>query len=258
MSQQIRIMTYNVHSCIGMDGKTSTERVAEVIYRSGADVVALQEVDTGLVRTGLSDQAREIAAILNMHFHFHPSLYREEGAYGNALLSRFPLRLRQGGALPAPPGSRRFEKRGVLWAEVSFPERPVQVIATHFGLVRPERILQVLTLLGPEWLGHPECSSPVVVCGDFNSMPRSQVYRRMVDRFQDVQHSLAGWRPKKTWPSRYPVIRIDHMFISPDFTVEEIAVPLDLLTRKASDHLPLIASVNLRESGPGDKEELHR
>ena len=248
MSQQIRIMTYNVHSCIGMDGKTSTERIAEVIFRSGADIVALQEVDNGLARTGLVVQALEIASNLNMHFHFHPSLYKEAGAYGNALLSRFPLRLRQGGALPTPRGLRRFEKRGALWAEVSFPERTVQVVTTHFGLIRLERLLQVLTLLGPEWLSHPECRAPVIVCGDFNALPRSQVYRRIVGRFHDVQHSLAEWRPKNTWPSRYPLMRIDHMFISPDFTVEGVEVPQDKLTRKASDHLPLIAAVNLRES----------
>jgi len=60
MSRQIRIMTYNIHSCIGMDGKASTQRIAEVIFRSGVDIVALQEVDTGLARTGLIDQAREI------------------------------------------------------------------------------------------------------------------------------------------------------------------------------------------------------
>ncbi len=114
MSQKIRIMTYNVHSCIGTDRKTSTERIAEVIFHSGADIVALQEVDNGLARTGLVDQAREIAGTLEMHFHFHPSLHLEEGAYGNALLSRFPLRLVRGGALPTPRGLRRFERRGAL------------------------------------------------------------------------------------------------------------------------------------------------
>ena len=255
MSQQIRIMTYNVHSCIGMDGKASTERIAEVIFRTGADLVALQEVDAGLARTGLVDQAREIASTLNMHFHFHPSLYKEEGAYGNALLSRFPMCLRQGGALPTPRGLRRFEKRGALWAEVSFPKRTVQVVTTHFGLIRLERLLQVLTLLGPEWLGHPECLPPVIVCGDFNALPRSQVYRRIAGRLHDVQRSLTGWRPKNTWPSRYPLLRIDHMFITPDFTVKGIEVLQDKLTRKASDHLPLIAAVNLCESG---EKELRR
>lgn len=245
MSNYFRIMTYNAHSCIGMDSRVSTERIAEVIVRSGADIVALQEMDIGLPRTGFVDQAREIAGLLSMHFHFHPSLHLEEGAYGNALLSRFPLRLVRGGALPAPQGLRRFERRGVLWAEVHFPNGPVQVITTHFGLIRLERLLQVLTILGPEWLGDPKCRPPVILCGDFNALPRSQVYRRIVGRFHDVQQSVAGWSPKNTWPSMYPVARIDHMFVTPDIGVKKVAVIRDALTRTASDHLPLMASVRL-------------
>jgi endonuclease/exonuclease/phosphatase family metal-dependent hydrolase len=249
MSRQIRIMTYNIHSCIGMDGKASTQRIAEVIFRSGVDIVALQEVDTGLARTGLVDQAREITGILNMHYHFHPSLFLEEGAYGNAILSLFPLRLVRGGPLPTPSGPRQLEKRGVLWVEAAFPTGTVQVITTHFGLVRQERRLQVTSLLGAEWLGSPKCRPPVIVCGDFNALPFSQVYRRFAGRFHDIQRSLAGWRPKNTWPTRYPLMRIDHMFITPDITVEGITVPLDTLSRMASDHLPLIATVRLSESG---------
>lgn len=252
MSRQIRIMTYNIHSCIGMDGTASTQRIAEVIFRSGVDIVALQEVDTGLARTGLADQAREITGILNMHYHFHPSLFLEEGAYGNAILSVFPLRLVRGGALPTPSGPRRLEKRGVLWVEAAVPAGTVQLITTHFGLVRQERHLQVAALLGAEWLGNPECRPPVIICGDFNALPLSRVYRRIAGRFHDVQRSLAGWRPKNTWPSRYPLMRIDHMFITPDISVEGITVPLDELSRMASDHLPLTATVRL--SGTGDKE----
>ncbi len=190
MSQQIRIMTYNVHSCIGTDGKTSPERIAEVIGRCGAEIAALQEVDIGLKRTGAVDQVRKIAGILDMHFHFHPSRFLEEGAYGNALVSRFPLRLVRGGALPTPRGLRRFEKRGALWAELLLPTGPVQMVTTHFGLVRWERLLQVLALLGPDWLEHPQCRSPIILCGDFNASPRSQVYRRIVGQFHDVHQSL--------------------------------------------------------------------
>jgi len=252
MSRQIRIMTYNIHSCIGMDGKASMQRIAEVILRAGVDIVALQEVDTGLSRTGLVDQAREITGILNMNYHFHPSLFLEEGAYGNAILSLFPLRLVRGGALPTTAGPRRLEKRGVLWVEAAFPTGKVQLITTHFGLDRRERHLQVTALLGAEWLGHPECRPPVIICGDLNALPRSRVYRRITGLFHDVQRSLAGWLPKNTWPSRYPLMRIDHMFISPDITVEGITVPLDKLSRMASDHLPLVATVRI--PGTGDKE----
>lgn len=249
MSKHIRVMTYNVHSCIGTDRKYSTERIAEIIYRSGADIVALQEVDSGLARTGMTDQALELARFLNMHFHFHPSLFREEGAYGNALLSRFPLRLVRAGALPIPRGLRRFERRGAIWAEVTLPELVLQVVSTHFGLIRLERLQQLLTLMGGDWLGSALCRPPIILCGDFNASPRSQVYRRIVGGFHDVQQSLPGWSPRNTWPSRYPFVRIDHIFITPDIKVTEAEVISDQLTRRASDHLPLMATLHLGGCG---------
>jgi len=236
-------MTYNIHSCIGADGRSSSQRIADVILRAGADIVALQEVDRGLRRTGLADQAREIAGNLGMYFCFHPSLFREEGAYGIAILSRFPLYRVQSGELPALPERKRREPRGALWVQVHFPAAVVQVINTHFGLHRLERNLQLMELLGPLWLDQSTCTPPCIVCGDFNASPRSLVYRRLTKRLIDVQGHAAGWRPRKTWPSKYPIARIDHIFVSPDCTVEQVSVVRDELTCQASDHLPLVASV---------------
>ena len=84
--KSLRIMTYNVHSCIGMDGKTSPERIARVIARYKPDIVALQELDVKKVRTGTIDQAHLIAKLLQMEFHFHPAIHIEEERYGDAIL----------------------------------------------------------------------------------------------------------------------------------------------------------------------------
>jgi endonuclease/exonuclease/phosphatase family metal-dependent hydrolase len=238
-------MTYNVHSCIGTDGFAFTERVAAVIARSRADVIALQEVDTGLARTGLVDQGEELADILEMEFHFHPSLHLKGGRYGNAILSRYPIRLMRGGPLPTPWGVRSLERRGVLWVEILAEEKPVQILNTHFGLLGSERLIQAEVLLGTEWLRHPQCRPPVVLCGDFNTSSRSKVFRRMVQILNDVQAEIKGWRPRKTWPGRYPIVRLDHLFVSRDISVQGVEVPNDELTRTASDHLPLIADLSL-------------
>ena len=238
-------MTCNVHSCIGLDGQISPLRIAQVIERCNPDVVALQELDSGLSRTSLVDQAHLIARTLEMSYHFHASIRVEEGGYGNAILSRSPLRLIKAGALPAEPVKPFFERRGAVWVEIALDGSPVQILATHFGLDRRERALQAAALTGPQWLGHPDCRPPVILCGDFNALPRSPVYRRLTRQLHDAQRALGGTRPRGTWPVQLPLLRIDHLFLSHDLRVLSISVPRPPQTRLASDHLPLVATLEL-------------
>lgn len=238
-------MTYNVHSSIGMDGKISPQRIAKIIDRCNPDIVALQELDAGLIRSDMLDQAHLIALTLDMTYHFHSSIQIEEGEYGNAILSRYPIRLIKAGAIPAQPFNIFFERRGAIWAEIEVFGRKIQVVATHFGLNRQERLAQAEAILGPEWLRHPECQGPIILCGDFNALPGSPVYRRITARLKDTQRSLKGKRPQGTWPVRFPLLRIDHLFITPDVKVHKIVVPKNPLTRVASDHLPLVVTLEL-------------
>ena len=90
----------------------------------------------------------------------------------------------------------------------------VQLINTHLGLDRRERLVQVEALLGPEWLGHPSCRDPAIVLGDFNAVPRSRAYERLAARLQDAQRSHTAQRPRPTFPARFPFLRIDHVFVS--------------------------------------------
>ena len=245
MARTVSVMTYNVHSGIGVDGKLSPLRVARVIERCNPDVVALQELDSGLTRTEMVDQAHLIALTLEMSYHFHASIRVEEGGYGNAILSRRPLRLIKAGALPSEPVQPFFERRGAVWVEIDLEGQKLQVIASHFGLDRKERNLQAEAITGPEWLGHPDCRTPVVLCGDFNALPRSPAYRRLSRLLRDAQKGLKGTRPRGTWPVQLPLMRIDHLFISPDLKVRGVSVPRDPLTRLASDHLPLLVTLEL-------------
>jgi endonuclease/exonuclease/phosphatase family metal-dependent hydrolase len=245
MSKTFSVMTYNVHSCIGTDGQISPLRIAEVIDRCNPDIVALQELDAGLVRTEMIDQAHLIAQTLEMSFHFHSSIQVKEGGYGNAVLSRSPVRLVKAGALPTEPLKASFERRGAVWTEVELPGCNIQVLATHFGLNRKERIRQAEAITGPEWLGHPECLSPAILCGDFNTLPGTQPYRLINRHLHDVQRNLKGERPKGTWPVQLPFMRIDHLFITPDLKVRNVSIPRTALTRLASDHLPLIVMLEL-------------
>lgn len=242
----LRVMTYNVHSCVGSDGKFSTYRIADVIARYEPDIVALQELDSGLARTNHAHQAEEIAGHLDMDFHFHPSLEIRNGRYGNAVLSRYPLRLVQAGALPSPWWFRPFERRGALWAAVKIHDREIQIINTHFGHHWRERILQAEALLGVEWAAHSSCAPPLILCGDLNTLPVSSVYRRFRRFLSDAQLSITGKKPGRTYPSRCPIARIDHIFSSREVAVLDTDVPRTALTRAASDHLPLIADLEIR------------
>lgn len=241
----LRVMTYNVHSCVGMDGQVSPERIARLIARHAPDVVALQELDVSRLRTGGIDQAHQIAQLLEMDFHFHPTLRLEEELYGDAILTHLPMRLVKAGGLPGLRDRPDLEPRGALWVAIDLGGVEVQIVNTHLGLRARERLAQTDALLGPEWLGHPDCRPPVVLCGDFNALPSSRVCRKVRGQLRDAQQELHGHRPKSTWFGRYPSARIDHVFVDPVTRVVDVSVPRSELARVASDHLPVIAELEL-------------
>lgn len=241
----LRIMTYNVHSCIGMDGKLSPERIARVIARHEPDIVALQELDVGRPRTDRVDQANLIARHLEMAYHFHPTIHLEEERYGNAILSRLPMRLVKAGPLPGRGHWPRREPRGAIWVGIAVGDIELQVVNTHLGLRRRERLAQAGALLGADWLGHPDCRGPTILLGDLNAGPASPVLHRLTANLKDAQRSLPGRSPAKTWFGPYPTARIDHVLTSPGIVVQNIQVPRTGLTRLASDHLPLVVDLDL-------------
>jgi len=239
----LRIMTYNVHRCVGVDGRADPRRIAEVIAACQPDMVALQELDVGRLRTGGIDQAHAIAQLLGMSFHFHPALQVEEELYGDAILTALPMRLVKAGPLP---GSLGFEPRGALWAAVEANGTEIQIINTHLGLPAYERMAQAKTLLGQNWLGQPDCRDPVILLGDFNARRASVVYRMFTARLRDAQLVLHK-RARRTFPARMPMLRIDHIFCSRSIDVLGVEVPRSQLVRTASDHLPLVMDFRIVE-----------
>ena len=241
-----RLLTYNLHGCRGTDRHVSPLRVAEVIAATGADVVALQEVDFNRERSGREDQAKVIASQLSMDFHFHPAWQLAEEQLGDAVLSRLPMRLMHASALPSQSRWKR-ERRGALWVRVDNNGRPVHVVNTHLGLNRRDRLAQTEALFGPEWLGHAQCGPPLVLCGDFNALPGSRVHRQVLQHLRDVHTGLRVRRRRRTFPTRYPVASLDHVFLSAEFEVRQVEVVRTPLTRVASDHYPLLVELSLPE-----------
>jgi endonuclease/exonuclease/phosphatase family metal-dependent hydrolase len=242
----LRVMTYNVHSCVGIDGKLSPHRIARVIARYQPDVVALQEVDIGRLRTGQVDQAQAIARSLQMHYHFHPTIRVEEESYGDCILSSLPMRLKKTGMLPVPAGRDSLEPRGALWVTIELDGKEIQFVNTHLGLSARERLLQLRAILGGDWLGGQDGLGPVVFCGDFNASPQSRVWRLCSQRFRDVQMEASERSPRRTWFGHYPIARIDHIFVSSQIQVVRVQVGDDYLARVASDHRPLFAELRVK------------
>lgn len=243
MTSTLRLMTYNVHRCVGLDRRHSPERIADVIAGYAPDIVALQELEVGHRRTDRVHQPERLAEILGMDFHYHPARRRGDAQFGNALFSRLPMDAVRSAPLPGYVG---MQARAALWASVTVAGLKVQVINTHLGLFHLERVRQARALCGEEWLGHPACSPhPRIICGDFNATPISGAYRLFGSGLRDAQR-LGDRRARRTWPSFLPVVRYDHIFVCPRIDVHQTQVPSSPLTTLASDHLPVIMDFQVR------------
>ncbi len=240
-----RIVTYNVHRCVGNDRRLDVARVAAVLAELNPDIVALQELDVGRARTGYVDQAHEIAQRLEMTAHFHAAMQVAEERYGDAILTCFPERVVKKGPLPGHPRIASLEPRGALWVEVEIGGRPVQVINTHLGLVPREQQVQAAHLAGPAWLGHADCAWPAILLGDFNATGTSVVYRTLAAKLTPARRIARRRSASFTFPSPLPVLKIDHHFVSPGVTVQNVYAHVTPLARVASDHLPLVMDFEL-------------
>ena len=241
-----RILTYNVHRWLGTDRKISPTRIAEVIAACEADIVALQEVRAGRTRAGEIDQAAAVADKLGMDLHFQPTIRILGEQYGIAVLTKHPAYLVKSDRLPTQSTKPSFEKRSALWVCTEIDGHKVNVINAHLSLRSGERRAQASALVGPDWMGHPECADPAILLGDFNAPPYSRSYRMIANRLRDAQLSNSHGEPQPTFHTRAPVLRLDHVFVTRSVEVMNAAPVRTTLTRVASDHFPLLAELRVR------------
>ena len=197
----VRILTYNVHRCLGADRRIDVARVAQVIAAEAPDIVALQEVDVGRARTGGIDQAHALARRLGMASRFHAALRVEEEQYGDAILTARPERLIKAGPLPGYPRISRLEPRGALWVAVDLGQgREVQVINTHLGLVPREQQIQAGALAGPDWLAAADRRDPLILVGDFNATQRTLAHRILTGSLVNAHGLKPAGEPRRFPP----------------------------------------------------------
>lgn len=225
----IRVLTYNIRHGRGLDGRVSLSRIASVIEASGADLVALQEVDAFSCRSGFRRQAVVLARNLGLRPVFGPTkrtllLPR----FGNAVLSRFPVAGVRRYRLPG-----RGEPRGLLAVTAGCGAGQIVFLVTHLGLTAEDRRLQVQRIA--EIL--QEMTGPFVLCGDFNCQANAPEMTPLYPLVRDAGALCDRVAP--TYPAQRPEVRIDYVFVSPHWSVENVEV----LKSDASDHLPVVANL---------------
>lgn len=228
----LRIATYNVHAFVGTDGRCDPERIARVVEELGADVVALQEM------TYASDIAMEtrspvvLPILSGYECALGPTRLRAEHQFGNVLLTRFPIR----DLSRIDLSTKRREARGALHVVLDVHGVEFHVIATHLGLGPGERRVQVQRLVQAA----AELSrGRYAVVGDFNDWLPG---RSLVRALDDLVGS--GGAPK-SFPSRWPVLALDRVWAHPRARVLSVKAHTSTLARIASDHLPVVAEIEI-------------
>jgi endonuclease/exonuclease/phosphatase family metal-dependent hydrolase len=243
MTIRIRLATYNIHKCRGLDRRTSPERIAAVIAELDADVVAIQEILD--VQNGRPefDQARRISGKLkDYHCCFGNNRTLHGGPYGNMTLSRFPVDVCQNYDVTW----RHRERRGCLRTDVVLDDgRALHVFNVHLGTSFIERRHQARRLLSDEVLNRRECCGPRIVVGDFNEWTRGLASRLMGDVFEAVE-PRTFLRYARTYPGIFPVLHLDHFYYDQQLSLRSFRLHRSRKALVASDHLPLVAEFETR------------
>lgn len=241
----MRVVTYNIHHGVGLDGRLDLDRIARALEHERPDLVGLQEVDRNFSsRSGHADQGRWLADRLGMTVVFGanldldpPELGRPRRGYGSAVLSRYPVEASAHRLLAHAQGT---EQRGVVSVHVRVAGRPVTFCATHLehtsrGL-RRRQVAEVLDLLGTG-------PAATVVVGDLNTTARSAELRTLCGTLRDAW-TTAGRGDGHTHRADRPRRRIDYILHTPDLVTERAHVT----GGDGSDHLAVVADLSFGES----------
>ena len=233
----LRVATYNVHACVGRDGRYDPDRVATVIAELDADVVALQEF-TYPASVAIETRTPVVFAAMDRYeCALGPTRQRTRRAatecFGNALLTRHPIV----DVHRIDLSMERREPRGALAATIDAGGVPLHVLATHLGLRIHERRFQVRQILN--YLDSVR-DSTVVVLGDFNDWLPGRSAAHVLDR-------RLGRPPRPaTFPVAWPLVALDRIWVAPTHALQRISVHATPAARLASDHLPVVAEIDLR------------
>jgi endonuclease/exonuclease/phosphatase family metal-dependent hydrolase len=228
----VRIASYNIHGCVGADRKRDPARIGAVLAELHADVIALQEVDSRDESTAVESQWQSLAARVGLRAVPGPTLVEREGQYGNAVLTRAPVLESLQHNLSVPGR----EPRGAVEVVVDVPGVALRVIVAHLGLSAAERRRQVRQLLG---IIGARSELPLVLAGDFNEWwPWGRPLRWL-------SRALGCAAAPRSYPAKLPMLPLDRVWVRPERLLQDVSPHRSRLARIASDHLPVVATVDL-------------
>lgn len=239
--KKLRVATYNIHKCRGLDRKLSPSRIVDVLRESDADVIALQEVVSLHNGKREENQARFIAEELEMDYCIGETRKLGEASYGNVLLSRLPLRDVYNYDLSV----RGRERRGCMRADVEInDEHVLHIFNVHLGTALFERRHQGRKLVNADILNNEKLEGLRICLGDFNEWTRGLTTRLLSSQLRsaDVRHHL---RRSKTYPGVAPFLHLDHIYFDHSLEMESLHLHRTRLSLVASDHLPLVADFRI-------------
>ncbi|MCA9061548.1 MAG: endonuclease/exonuclease/phosphatase family protein [Planctomycetaceae bacterium] len=235
----LRVLCYNIHYGQGMDGQYDIARLADVIRKTQPDLVALQEVDVGVRRSGRVHQAARLGELTGMSVWYGPTQHYEGGLFGNAVLSRLPVDDVLITPLPYTEATAELKTypRGAIAVTIRSPDIPqLRFISTHFQHnLEEDRIAEakeINQLFGDSQL-------PCILAGDMNSVPGSQPVQILNEKWTNA----IGKQAEPTAPSVNPSSRIDYVFYRGDGLR---MIQSEVINESmASDHRPVLVILEI-------------
>ena len=235
-TRTLRIATYNVHRCRGLDGRTIPSRIAEVIRGIEPDVIALQEVVGA--STNAAGHAEELGAQLGMGWVMAPARHLRGSLFGNVVLSRHPIRHHAQYDL----SWKTCEPRCCQRVDIAIANDTLHLYNVHLGTALLERRYQagrLGTIVQDHRVGRPK-----IVLGDFNEWMKGLATHTLSSKLQSID-LRAHLRRRRTYPGVFPVVHLDHIYYEGTVEVVKLELLRTRLSLMASDHLPLVADLRI-------------
>lgn len=226
----LRIMSYNIRNCKGLDNIYDIQRTADVIRNSDADIIAIQEVDSVTSRSKGVDIADTLAILCKMHAYYSTAIEYDGGKYGVAILSRKKAIATYRAALPG-----REEKRTILIAE--YPK--LTFACTHLSLNEEDRMasLEIIDSIAKE------CKKPFIIAGDLNDNPQSPFIKELSRNWKIIAPN-----EEPTFPADEPNVTIDYIAAIKECERDIESVDSKVIEEPtASDHRPIATTIIIKK-----------
>ncbi len=232
----VRVVTYNIHTCVGVDRRYDPGRIGAVLREIAADIACLQEVDTRRSIDHYSNQWAYLGQATGCQVVTGTGIRTHRGQFGNAILTRFPVLAARAIDLTVAG----YAPRGAIDADILIGDHVLRVLATHFGLHAAERRLQanrLMTALGEAAASNRREAFAVLLMGDLNE------WRGRSGAIRSLDRRLGPSAAPRTFPSWMPVLPLDRIYADGRAELRDVSVYRSPLARLASDHLPLVGSL---------------